>query len=68
MHGYLVVGYNSDDSGSGQKIIVAMERITLSQLETHLFHAADMLRAKMDASEYMELAYHLSERLRHDNN
>src|SRR6266487_811432 len=29
-----------------------MSKLTLSQLERHLYHAADVLRSKMDASEY----------------
>lgn len=31
-----------------------MARLTLSQLEQHLFSAADILRSKMDANEYRE--------------
>jgi len=34
-----------------------MGKLTLKQLQHHLFHSADILRGKMDASEYKQFIF-----------
>ena len=48
---------NRDPFNGVTKVVMTREKITLSQLESFLFKAADILRGKMDASEFKEFIF-----------
>jgi hypothetical protein len=47
---------SSEATSNPSSIFMTREKITLSELESFLFKAADILRGKMDASEFKELS------------